>query len=510
MQVSREWSNDVNTILYYVGYAILATTSLMILPIITSLFYKEWIVIIDFLISLSISLIIGILFILIGKKHNENFQWKHGLIIASLTWAMLTALCAIPYFLSGHTSNSFLDAVFDVMSGLTTTGLVLTQNLDHLSRGLNMWRHILTFVGGQGMIVLILCFFAKNMNGAYKMYVGEAKDIELLPNTKNTARLIWLISIIYLIIGTICFFIAGLVIGLKPSTAFLHGMYIFMSAWSTGGFGPMSQNLMYYHSFLYENLSIIFFIIGSFNFGLHYAMWKGNKKEIFKNIETRSFFITATLFSALLITGMQKLGYYKNATSIFRRGVYNLLSAHTTTGFANIYAKQFALDYGDFGILIMVIVMLIGGSACSTAGGIKGLRLGVIAKGIIADIKTNISSERRVKVFKFHNIKDYVLEDGLVKSAAIIAFCYLVLFGVGTLIGTYYGYPLSSAAFESASATGNVGLSIGVTAPTMPSALKIFYIIAMYLGRLEFVSVFALMGFICGGVKKLCLKYLGH
>ncbi|WP_142414044.1 TrkH family potassium uptake protein [Hathewaya massiliensis] len=510
MQISREWSNDVNTILYYVGYAILATTSLMILPIITSLFYKEWIVIIDFLISLSISLIIGILFILIGKKHNENFQWKHGLIIASLTWAMLTALCAIPYFLSGHTSNSFLDAVFDVMSGLTTTGLVLTQNLDHLSRGLNMWRHILTFVGGQGMIVLILCFFAKNMNGAYKMYVGEAKDIELLPNTKNTARLIWLISIIYLIIGTICFFIAGLVIGLKPSTAFLHGMYIFMSAWSTGGFGPMSQNLMYYHSFLYENLSIIFFIIGSFNFGLHYAMWKGNKKEIFKNIETRSFFITATLFSALLITGMQKLGYYKNATSIFRRGVYNLLSAHTTTGFANIYARQFALDYGDFGILIMVIVMLIGGSACSTAGGIKGLRLGVIAKGIIADIKTNISSERRVKVFKFHNIKDYVLEDGLVKSAAIIAFCYLVLFGVGTLIGTYYGYPLSSAAFESASATGNVGLSIGVTAPTMPSALKIFYIIAMYLGRLEFVSVFALMGFICGGVKKLCLKYLGH
>lgn len=510
MQISREWSNDVKTILYYVGYAILATTSLMILPIITSLFYKEWIVIIDFLISLSISLIIGILFILIGKKHNENFQWKHGLIIASLTWAMLTALCAIPYFLSGHTSNSFLDAVFDVMSGLTTTGLVLTQNLDHLSRGLNMWRHILTFVGGQGMIVLILCFFAKNMNGAYKMYVGEAKDIELLPNTKNTARLIWLISIIYLIIGTICFFIAGLVIGLKPSTAFLHGMYIFMSAWSTGGFGPMSQNLMYYHSFLYENLSIIFFIIGSFNFGLHYAMWKGNKKEIFKNIETRSFFITATLFSALLITGMQKLGYYKNATSIFRRGVYNLLSAHTTTGFANIYARQFALDYGDFGILIMVIVMLIGGSACSTAGGIKGLRLGVIAKGIIADIKTNISSERRVKVFKFHNIKDYVLEDGLVKSAAIIAFCYLVLFGVGTLIGTYYGYPLSSAAFESASATGNVGLSIGVTAPTMPSALKIFYIIAMYLGRLEFVSVFALMGFICGGVKKLCLKYLGH
>lgn len=501
--------NDLKTILYYVGYTILGTSLLMIIPTITSVFCREWSTVVDFIISMEISISIALMFIIIGKKNVENFQWKHGLVIASLSWFMLTVLCAIPYFLSGHTSASFIDAMFDVMSGLTTTGLILIQDLDHLSNGLNMWRHVLTFVGGQGMIVLILCFFAKNMSGAYKMYVGEGKDIELEPNTNHTARIIWIISMIYLLIGTISLFLAGLRIGLKPSTSLIHGMYIFMSSWSTGGFAPMSQNILYYHSFLYENISIIFFIIGSFNFGLHYAIWTGRKKEIVKNIEVKSFFITAFSTSVLLIWSLSNLGTFTSGSiAIFRRGVYNLLSAHTTTGFANIYARQFAIDYGDFGILLMVIVMMIGGSACSTAGGIKGLRVGIIFKGIIADIKTNISSERRVKIFKFHNIRDHILDDSVVKTASIIAVCYIILFSIGTLMGTAYGYSLASSAFESASAAGNVGLSIGITSPTMPTSLKIFYIISMYLGRLEFISVFALIGFICKGAKRLCLRYI--
>lgn len=145
----------------------------MIIPTITSLFCREWSTVVDFIISMEISISIALMFIIIGKKNVGSFQWKHGLVVASLSWFMLTVLCAIPYFLSGHTSGSFIDAMFDVMSGLTTTGLILIQDLDHLSNGLNMWRHVLTFVGGQGMIVLILCFFAKNMSGAYKMYVGE-------------------------------------------------------------------------------------------------------------------------------------------------------------------------------------------------------------------------------------------------------------------------------------------------------------------------------------------------
>ncbi|MEN6317101.1 MAG: TrkH family potassium uptake protein [Clostridiaceae bacterium] len=503
---------SIEIISYYTGYIVLCIASLMIIPIITSLAFIEIGSMLDFIISIAISTIVGLTLIMFGKRtknNKSNIQWKHGFAVAALSWIILTVLFAIPYSLSGHT-KSFLDAAFDVMSGFTTTGMVLTQDLDHISNGLNMWRHMLTFIGGQGMVVLALTFLAKGTGGAYKMYVGEGKDIELVPNVKGTARQIWKISLIYLIIGTAAFWIIGMMIGLKPVSAFFHALYIFESAWSTGGFAPNTQNIMYYHSLLYETVAIIIFILGSFNFGLHYAIWQGKRKEIVKNIETQSFFITSFAACILALAGLAKLNVYPDAVAGFRRVVFNVLSAHTTTGFGSVYARQFALEWGDFGILIMVLVMLIGGSACSTAGGFKGLRVGVVFKGLAMDVKKLLSSETSMKVYKFHHIKDQVLEDSLIKSSAIIIGCYIVTFAAGTLLGTYYGYPLSNSAFEAASITGNVGLSIGVTTPSMPAVMKVYYIIAMYLGRLEFLSVFALIGYIGGGVKKICINYLKH
>jgi trk system potassium uptake protein TrkH len=210
----------------------------------------------------------------------------------------------------------------------------------------------------------------------------------------------------------------------------------------------------------------------------------------------------------LALYELNRLNIYPDAVAGFRRVIFNVLSAHTTTGFGNVYARQFANEWGDFGILIMVIAMLNGGSACSTAGGFKGLRVGIVLKGLMADIKRLISPERSVKVFKYHHIRDYPLEDGIVKSSAIIIICYLAVFGLDTAIGTFYGYTLAESAFEAASVTGNVGLSIGVTTASMPAVLKILYIITMYLGRLEFLSVFALIGLIFGGIKKICLNML--
>jgi trk system potassium uptake protein TrkH len=499
---------DIRIISYYTGYIILIVAALMIIPIITAILFQEWNPLMDFIISGSAAVIIAIMLILAGFRVNKSaFQWKHGFVIASLSWIVLTVICAIPYLLSGHT-QSLLDACFDVMSGFTTTGLALTQDLDHLSITLNMWRHILTFIGGQGMVVLALTFLAKEVGGAYKIYVGEGKDIELVPNVKGTARLIWKISMVYLILGTSALWIVGLSIGLKPVSAFLHALYIFESSWSTGGFAPNSQNIMYYHSIVYETVAMIIFILGSLNFGLHYAIWQGKRKEIIKNIETQSFFVTSFAACVLALIGLARLNVYPDAMAGFRRIIFNVLSAHTTTGFGSVYARQFALEWGDFGILIMIIVMLIGGSACSTAGGFKGMRVGIVVKGLIMDIKKLLSSEKSMKVYKYHYMKDRILEDGVIKSSALIICCYMVTFAGGTLLGSFYGYPIASSAFEAASVTGNVGLSIGVTAPSMPAALKIYYIIAMYLGRLEFLSVFALIGYFIGGVRKVCIRIL--
>ncbi len=502
----RSWK----IISYYTGYIILGGGMLMILPLITSLLFGEFNPALDFVISATITSSIGLLLLFLGKHTKENkahIQWKHGFVVAALSWILLMVLCAIPYRLSGHNS-SLLNSCFDVMSGFTTTGLVLTQDLDHLSMGLNMWRHILTFVGGQGIVVLALSVLVKETSGAYKLYVGEAKDIGLVPNVRGTARIIWKISLIYLVVGTIALWINGILIGLSPISAFFHGLFMFCSSWSTGGFAPNAQNIMYYHSLSYELVTLVILILGSLNFGLHFAIWQGKKKEIVKNIEMQSFMITATVFCVLAVIGLSKI--YPDAIAVFRRVVYNVLSAHTTTGFSNIYARQFALEWGDFGNLIIIIVMLIGGSACSTAGGFKGLRVGIVYKSIVADVKKLLSSERNVKSFKYHHIKDYILEDTVVKSSALIIICYMITFGVGTLLGSFYGYSLIDSAYEAASATGNVGLSIGVTTVDTPALLKVYYIIAMYVGRLEFLSVFALIGCLLGGAKRICVKVLKH
>lgn len=504
----RNKSNSFKLIKYYTGYIIVCVSVLMFLPMMVSLFFKEWEPMVDFIISICISLITGMILMMIGRKkkiRREDFQWKHGFTVAAFSWIVLMFLCAIPYRLSGH-NPSILDSMFDVMSGFTTTGLVLSKDLDHMSYGLNMWRHLLTFIGGQGMVVLALTFLTRETGGAYKMYVGEGKDIELTPNVKGTATQIWKISMVYLVIGTVALWITGMMIGLKPISAFFHALFIFESSWSTGGFSPMSQNIMYYHSISYEIIAMVIFIIGSFNFGLHYAIWQGRKNEIMKNIETQSFIITSFTACILVLGALMKSGIYTDAVEGFRRVVFNVLSAHTTTGFGSVYARQFANEWGDFGIMIMVIVMLIGGSACSTAGGFKGLRVGVVFRGIIKEIKKLLSSERSMKVYKYHHIKAQILDDNVIKSSLIIILCYIVLFAAGTLLGTYYGYPLSHSAFEAASISGNVGLSIGITTPSMPTLLKIYYILSMYLARLEFLSVFAMMGYIGGGIRKVCLN----
>src|SRR5512133_2238614 len=392
----------------YTGKIIIGVGLLMVVPLVTSIALAEWDTVLDFVISIMACLVFGF-GTQLACRTDRDMNWSHGLVVASGSWIIATVLGAMPHWLSGH-EGSYLDAMFDVMSGYTTTGLYMLQDLDHIASGLNMWRHLLTYAGGQGIVVVALTFLFKGTAGAYKVYVGEGKDERLLPNVVQTARAIWLVSLTWLAIGTTALAVTGLFLGQEPLRAFLHGLWVFMGAWSTGGFAPQSYNTFYYHALSYEMVSLVIMIAGSFNFALHWAVWTGKRKEILRNVETVSFAITLTLTVLIATFALAKAGVYPDAMTLFRKAFYQLASGHTTTGFSTIFSRAFVTQWGPIGLMATTIAMAIGASACSTAGGIKGIRIGVIFKAFIQDIRRVVSPERAVVTAKFHHIRDMYLD----------------------------------------------------------------------------------------------------
>ncbi|MDD5560848.1 MAG: TrkH family potassium uptake protein [Candidatus Omnitrophica bacterium] len=490
---------DLKIIGFYLGKIILGLAFTMAIPIVAGLSFRELNPVLDFLISIEISVFLGLLLVKTCRTE-KDLNWMQGMIVVSLSWVVAMFLGAIPLYLSGHW-KSFLDACFDAMSGFATTGLILVQDLDHLSYTHNLWRHLIMFLGGQGIVVIALSFFVRGFSGAFKMYVGEARDEKILPNVVHTSRFIWLVSFVYLVLGTLALGVTGIFNGMKPLNSFFHGACIFMAAFDTGGFSPQSQSILYYHSMAYEVITIIIMVLGALNFKLHYQLWMGNRREIFRNIETSTLFITILATFSIVAVGLTQVGSYPSAVTLFRKGFYQLISAHTGTGFQTIYPQQFLIDWNHLALVGVFLAMSLGGAVCSTTGAIKILRIGIIFKAFKEDLKRIIMPERALVIEKFHHVKDVFLEDKLVRSALIITLAYIILYGLGALVGMFYGHPFLNALFESTSAAANVGLSCGITNVAMPATLKVTYIIQMWTGRLEFMSVFTILGFLIAALK---------
>lgn len=490
---------DIRTIGYYLGKIIIGIGIVMLIPIIAGFAFKELGPALDFIIAFEITMIVGLV---LNKAcfTTKDLNWMQGMIVVSFSWIVAMLLGAIPLYLSNHWA-SYLDACFDSMSGFATTGLVLVEDLDHLSFTHNLWRHLIMFVGGQGIVIIALSFFVKGLSGAFKIYVGEGREERILPNVIHTARFIWLVSIIYFVLGTLALGAAGILNGIKPLRSFFHGACLFMAAFDTGGFSPQSQNVMYYHSPLFEIITVVIMILGALNFKLHYHIWTGNRKEILRNIETTTFFITVIAIFSIVAIGLKQSDVYPKAMMLFRKGFYQLISAHTGTGYQTIYARQFVKEWGELSLVGIICAMGLGGAICSTTGAIKMLRIGVIFKALTQDIKRIILPEKMMVIQKFHHIQNVFLEDKQVRLALFITLMYFLLYFTGAVVGMLFGYPFLQSLFESTSAGANVGLSCGITNVNMPSFMKITYILQMWSGRLEFMSIFTLLGFLVAAIK---------
>jgi len=490
---------DLENIFHYVGMVLMALGYCMALPLAVCLLSREWEPALDFVISMGVTVGVGnLLFSFLRPR--GRVTWNQGLVIVSLSWLAAMAFSALPLYLNGHFS-SFLDACFETMSGLATTGLTLIHDLDHLSYGMNFWRHLIMFLGGQGIVVLVVSYFMAGSSVAAQMYIGEGRE-SIVPNVVESSRFIWKVSVAYLAAGTVSLGVCLMLQGMAPVRSFFHAACLFMAGFDTGGFTPQAQSVLYYHSLPVELITMVFMLLGMLNFAVQYEVWRGRPRELFKNLETRTLTFTLLATLGLVLSGLTLAGTFGGFGADLRRGAYQLVSGHSGTGFMTVYGPQMGARWGDLALFALIIAMGLGGCSCSTSGAIKAIRVGLLSRDLKQRVKKALSPPSVVLVERFHHIREYVMSNEMVATALMVTLLYLGLYLLGTLVGLFYGYGLTASAFESVSAAGNVGLTTGVTSYNMPVLMKIIYIFEMWAGRLEVLAVLSMFAYLASVFRR--------
>jgi trk/ktr system potassium uptake protein len=521
----RPASDDFRVVGDALGRVFIAAAAAAMLPVVWALVGTEWAPLGSFVLMVGVFVFTGALLIVVSAQrtsslHTEqrHLDWSHGMVVVAVSWLAVPAIGSIPFILSGHFASP-LDAYFDAMSGLSTTGLALVADLDHLASSINFWRHLLHFLGGQGIIIAALLLFAGR--GGTTLFQGEGRDDRMLPSVQSTAKAIWAVSFLHLVVGVIALsVVAYAVLGFTWNRSLFHGLTIFFAAFDTGGFAPQSTSVGYYHSAIFESVTAVLMVAGALSFGFHFRLWSrsdsrytGRAKRIdlgerdpdsrwslLRNLETRAIVTTFLLTLAFTIVGLATIGAYSSATGLSRQGFFQVLSAHTGTGFATIPSPELA-TWAGFAFGGMAVAMALGGMASSTAGGVKALRVGLTVRAITDDVRGDLLPEGALVDDSYYQFGRKRLTPEVARSAMVVSLLFVALFLIGGAVGLAYGTPLQQALFESVSAGANVGLSVGVTTQSMPALLKVTYILEMWLGRLEFIAVFVLVGFIVAWVR---------
>ncbi len=521
----RPAADDLRTVGFALGKIFIVVAAASGIPILWALLTTEWNPLGSFILMAGVFGIIGAGLMRISSPPKSRFSaeqrhldWSHGMVVVALTWLIVPFIGAIPFMLSGH-YGSPLDAYFDAMSGLSTTGLALIQDLDHLASSLNFWRHLLHFLGGQGIIIAALLLFAGR--GMTTLFQGEGRDDRVLPSVQSTARVIWAVSLLHLAVGvTALGIVAKFILGYHWDRAFFHALMIFFAAFDTGGFAPQSTSLGYYHSAIFEAVAAVLMVAGALSFGFHFRLWSKSDKRLrrkvldfklderdqpsrwslLKNLETRTILTTFGATMILTIVGLAALGTYGSVAGLSRQGFFQILSAHTGTGFTTVPSSEL-VTWSGLAFGGMALAMALGGMASSTAGGVKALRVGLTVRAIGDDVRGDLLPEGALVDTSYYQFGRHNLTPEIARSAMVVSLLFVALFLAGAGVAFAYGVPLQQALFESVRAGASVGLSVGVTSPSMPALLKMTYILEMYLGRLEFVAVFVLIGFLYSLVR---------
>ena len=431
------------------------------------------------LVASLVNSVIGFIFYY-NTKDNENKELKRrdGYLIVILSWIAMSLFGMLPYIFTDQISN-VPDAFFETVSGYTTTGASILNDIEILDHGILYWRSLTQWIGGMGIIVLAVAILPFLGIGGMQLFVAEAPGVsvdKLQPRIKETAMRLWQI---YISFTVVLFFILWAE-GMNSFEAVNHAMTTF----ATGGFSTKNASIGYFESPLIQYTIILFMFISATNFTLTYFAIKLDFKKVFQNEEFRIYssfiiFLTAIVFITLYLIDSSY------AEETFRSALFSVVSIITTTGFTTV---DFT-GWTEFITILFFILMFFGASAGSTSGGIKIVRHVVLLKNSYIELKKQLH-QQGVFILRFNNSK---VPQSVVTNILAFMMLYVVIFSIGSVIMTLMGVDFITAIGSVAATLGNIGPGIGDVGPasnfsSIPDAGKYFLSLLMLIGRLELLT----------------------
>ncbi len=469
----RNFSNRSNIGKLMLLIGLLVAVPLIILPF----FPQDKSYALSFIIPSLSSAAIGTIDCWVGRKDDSEFEWRSSMQRGSLTvlfaWGWGVLIGALPFVISGQLT--FVQALFEAVSGWTTTGLSV-MDVSVTPHIFLFHRSFMQFCGGLGFVMMMVMLVQDKQS--MNLYNAEGHPDKLMPNLKKTAQTICLMYNGFLIIGTVTYVIAGM--GLFD--AINHTM----CALSTGGFSTKLNSMGEYDSFLIEIITIILMLIGTTNFAILLLLVRRKWRQVLHVSEVKFMFFLLLIFvpvTALSLTDGLGMGLGEG----FRRALFDVSSALSTTG----YSSMSYTSWPPLATSILILMMLVGGGIGSTAGGIKLSRVYLMLRITMQNIRKRLLTPRNVETPYYVRAQGKTTIDVTLAMDTIgFVACYLSLFILGTLLLTVTaGCSLTEAMFEFASALGTVGLSIGLTTSTTVASTLIVEMFGMIIGRLEIFIV---------------------
>lgn len=482
---------DLRVIGHYLGTLTQLFAALMAVPFITALVFQEWEPAERYLLGIGIALVVGTLLQFLRIEPGRLGR-RQALAVTGFAWIVLAFFASVPLFLSGHYAT-YMDALFDGVSGLTTTGATVALDIDHFSNADNMFRFMMHLVGGLGLIVVALSLGIFGKRSGSSLYTAEGRSEHVVPNVVQTTQLILRITLVIIFIAAVVLTALCISIGMEPVRAVLQSIWLAISAFNTGGFAPMAESVSYYNSIPIEVFLMLLMILGSISFVVHAEVWKGRLQSFFGDIEIRTMLIWLLVMTVIVAASLSASALFSDLPAIIRRGLFMVVSAFSTTGFQNVTTNQLTTVFSSGAFLALALIAAVGGSAGSTAGGVKLHRVGIIFKSIVSTVKEAVSPSSARVVVSYNHLGRRVLSSDAVKEAMTVFVLFVITYSVGALVGIAHGYEASQAIMESVSMTSNGGIITGIVTPGMSPSLEAFYIFQMWAGRLEFVTLLAVL-----------------